>query len=83
MSDRLDRFEKILYDGPKPVWIRYMMVLGVITLITRLVLDSRFATTSFFYCFVPFLIGIIYMFSFRSRKAGAAPNALVATCLQL
>ncbi len=42
-----------LTGGPKPIWIRYLLILGVVTMITRLALDSRFATTSFFYCFVP------------------------------
>jgi len=32
-------------------------------MLTRLALDSRFATTSFFYCLVPYLIGVIlYVF---------------------
>ena len=55
--------KKLLTEGPKPVWIRYLLILGAVTLLTRLVLDSRFATTSFFYCLVPYLIGIIlYVF---------------------
>jgi len=54
---------KLLTGGPKPIWIRYLFVIGVATMITRLVLDSRFATTSFFYCLVPYLIGVIlYVF---------------------
>lgn len=58
-----DNLAKLLSGGPKPVWIRYMMILGAATLLTRLVLDSRFATTSFFYCLVPYVIGIIlYVF---------------------
>ncbi|GGX64971.1 hypothetical protein GCM10011309_14050 [Litorimonas cladophorae] len=53
----------LLTGGPKPIWIRYLLILGVVTLITRLVLDSRFATTSFFYCLVPYVIGVIlYLF---------------------
>lgn len=57
------KLKQLLTEGPKPIWIRYMMILGVITLITRLALDSRFASSSFFYCFIPFLIGIIlYVF---------------------
>jgi len=56
-------FQEFLTGGPKPIWIRYMMILGVITLLTRLVLDSRFATGAFFYCFLPFLFGVIlYVF---------------------
>ena len=45
--------------GGKPIWIRYMLIIGVATMITRLVLDSKFATTSFFYCLVPYLIGAV------------------------
>ena len=53
----------LLTGGPKPIWIRYMLILGVVTMITRLALDSRFATTSFFYCLVPYIIGVIlYIF---------------------
>ena len=53
----------LLKGGPKPVWIRYLLILGAVTLLTRLGLDSRFATTSFFYCLVPYVIGIIlYVF---------------------
>ena len=55
--------ETLLTGGPKPIWIRYMLILGVVTMITRLALDSRFATTSFFYCLVPYIIGVIlYIF---------------------
>lgn len=53
----------LLKGGPKPIWIRYLLILGVVTLLTRLVLDSNFATTSFFYCLVPYLVGVIlYVF---------------------
>lgn len=53
----------LLKGGPKPVWIRYLLILGAVTLLTRLGLDSRFATTSFFYCLVPYVVGIIlYVF---------------------
>ena len=56
-------FKQLLTGGPKPIWIRYLLILGAVTLLTRLVLDSRFATTSFFYCLVPYVIGIIlYVF---------------------
>lgn len=57
------RLKHILTGGPRPIWIRYLLILGVVTLITRLALDSRFATTSFFYCLIPYLIGVIlYIF---------------------
>jgi len=52
-------FFKTFHAGPKPVWIRYMLILGAATLLTRLGLDSYFAQSSFFYCLVPYLIGVI------------------------
>ena len=56
-------FKQLLTSGPKPIWIRYLLILGAATLLTRLALDSRFATTSFFYCLVPYVIGVIlYVF---------------------
>jgi len=55
--------KNLLTGGPRPIWIRYMLILGAVTLLTRLVLDSRFATTSLFYCLVPYIIGVIlYVF---------------------
>ena len=77
-----------LTKGPKPVWIRYMLILGAVTLLTRLVLDSRFATTSLFYCLVPYLIGIIlYVFIpqpkgwSRTKRAGRHLLATVIVML--
>jgi len=46
-----------------------MFILGIVTMLTRLVLDSRFATTSFFYCLVPYLIGVI-LYVFVPRPKG-------------
>ena len=33
--------KQLLTGGPKPIWIRYLFILGVVTMITRLALDSR------------------------------------------
>ena len=53
----------LLTGGPKPVWIRFLLIIGAATLLTRLGLDSRFATTSLFYCLIPYLIGVVlYIF---------------------
>jgi len=80
--------KNFLTGGPRPVWIRYLLILGVVTLITRLVLDSRFATTSFFYCLIPYLIGIIlYMFVPQpkgwSRRKRAARHLLATIIVML
>jgi hypothetical protein len=49
--------------GPKPVWIRYILVIGFFFLVTRLILDSDFAQTSLLYCLVPYCVSVaIYMF---------------------
>ena len=54
---------KLLTGGPKPVWIRFLLVIGAATLLTRMGLDSRFAQTSLFYCLIPYLIGVaLYLF---------------------
>ena len=68
---------KFLTGGPKPIWIRYMMILGVVTLLTRLVLDSRFATGSFFYCLTPFVIGVI-LYVFIPRPTGWSVGTRIA-----
>lgn len=80
--------KNLLTDGPRPVWIRYLLILGVVTLITRLALDSRFATTSFFYCLIPYLIGIIlYLFVPQpkgwSRRKRAARHLLATIIVML
>lgn len=55
--------KQLLFGGPKPVWIRFLLIIGAATLLTRLGLDSRFAQTSLFYCLIPYLIGVvIYIF---------------------
>lgn len=65
MSDTL---KKLLTAGPRPIWIRYLLILGAVTLLTRLALDSRFATTSFFYCLIPYLVGVILYVSIPQPK---------------
>ncbi len=80
--------KNLLTGGPKPVWIRYLLILGVVTLMTRLALDSRFATTSFFYCLIPYLIGIIlYVFVPQpkgwSRRKRAARHLLATIIVML
>ena len=52
-----------LTGGPKPVWIRYLLIIGFFFLVTRLILDSSFAHTSLLYCLVPYCVAIvIYLF---------------------
>ena len=53
----------VLKGGPKPIWIRYLLIVGFFFLVTRLILDSRFAHTSLLYCLVPYCVAIvIYLF---------------------
>ena len=83
-----DIIKKLLTAGPKPIWIRWLFIIGVATMLTRLVLDSRFATTSFFYCLVPYLIGVIlYVFIPQpkgwSRKKRIARHLLATVIVML
>jgi len=53
----------LLTGGPKPVWIRYILIIGFFFIVTRLVLDSRFAQSSLLYCLVPYSVAVIlYLF---------------------
>ncbi len=66
----------LLTGGPKPIWVRYMLILGAVTLLTRLVLDSRFATTSLFYCLVPYVIGVILYLFVPQPKGWSKPKRI-------
>ena len=65
-----------LVGGPRPIWIRYMLILGAVTLLTRLMLDSRFATTSLFYCLVPYVIGVILYLFVPQPKGWSKPKRI-------
>lgn len=53
----------LLQGGPKPIWIRYLLIIGFFFLVTRLILDSSFAHSSLLYCLVPYCVAIvIYLF---------------------
>lgn len=55
--------EDLATKGPKPVWIRYMLLIGVFTLTTRIILDSNFRHSAMLYILVPYLVAIaIYVF---------------------
>ncbi len=55
--------QSLFTGGPKPVWIRYLLIIGFFFLVTRLILDSRFAHTSLLYCLAPYSVAIvIYIF---------------------
>lgn len=53
----------ILTKGPKPVWIRYFLIIGLFFLITRTVLDSRFQHSALLYVLIPYLASVVlYIF---------------------
>lgn len=57
------QLKSLLTEGPKPVWIRYLFIIGFFFLVTRLILDSSFAHSSLLYCLVPYCVAIvIYIF---------------------
>jgi len=57
------KVKTLLSGGPKPVWIRFLLIIGFFFLLTRLILDSRFAHSSLLYCLVPYCVAVmIYLF---------------------
>jgi len=49
--------------GPKPVWIRYVLLIGFFFLLTRALLDSQFRHSALLYILVPYLVSVfIYVF---------------------
>ena len=63
------RLKARIKQNAKPVWIRFLLIIGIATLLTRLALDSRFGTSALFYCLVPYTIGII-LFLFVPQPQG-------------
>lgn len=56
-------FNSILVGGPKPVWIRYLLIIGLFTLIIRVILDSRIGQSAVLYVLVPYLVSVVlYVF---------------------
>ena len=53
----------LLVGGPKPLWVRYLLLIGFFTLVTRAILDSRFASSALLYILVPYCVSVaIYFF---------------------
>jgi hypothetical protein len=49
--------------GPRPIWVRYLFIIGLFTLLTRFILDSRFSGSALLYVLVPYLVGLsLYIF---------------------
>ncbi len=59
----MSKLHAFLTGGPRPIWIRYLLIIGVSTLTIRAILDSQFRHSALLYLAVPFCISIIiYMF---------------------
>ena len=54
--------KQLLTGGPQPPWLRWVFLIGLAAVVTRLILDSSFGTTTIFYVATPYLIGLaIYL----------------------
>lgn len=52
-----------LKEGPKPVWIRFLLIIGFFFLVTRTLLDSSFKHSALLYILVPYCVAVvIYIF---------------------
>jgi len=57
--------------GPKPVWIRYLLLIGFFTLITHLTLNSQFRQSAILYILIPYLVSVaLYLVIPRAKGRG-------------
>ncbi len=55
--------KQLMTAGPKPIWIRYLLLIGFFFLVTRTLLDSQFRHSALLYILVPYLASVfIYIF---------------------
>lgn len=55
--------KSLLTEGPKPIWIRYLLIIGFFFLVTRTILDSSFKHSSLLYVLVPYCVAVVvYIF---------------------
>ena len=53
----------LLKDGPKPIWPRFLLIIGFFFLVTRTILDSSFKHSALLYILVPYCVAVvIYLF---------------------
>lgn len=54
--------QKLFTGGPKPIWIRYLLLIGFFFLVTRSILDSQFRHSALLYILVPYCVSIALYF---------------------
>lgn len=55
--------KSLLQEGPKPIWIRFLLIIGFFFLVTRTILDSSFKHSALLYVLIPYCVAIvIYLF---------------------
>ena len=60
--------------GPKPVWIRYLLLVGFFFLVTRTILDSSFRHSALLYVLVPYLVSVLVYFFIPQAEANSKPT---------
>lgn len=78
--------KKIFFEGPRPIWVRYLFILGFFTFLTRFILDSQFSGSSLLYVLVPYLVGLtLYLFvppvTGMSRTARFGRHLMASLCI--
>ncbi len=61
-------FKDIFVGGPRPIWLRYLLLIGVFTLLTRVIMDSQFSSTSLLYILLPYLVSVAVYFAMPEAK---------------
>lgn len=59
----MSKIRHMLTGGPRPIWIRYLLIIGFFTLLIRTLMDSQFRQSALLYILVPYLVSVvIYLF---------------------
>ncbi|WP_017930327.1 hypothetical protein [Robiginitomaculum antarcticum] len=63
MHNKQSLINRLKTGGPRPLWIRYFLLIGFFFLIMQMLLSSVYGKTALVYIFVPYLVGVaIYLF---------------------
>lgn len=59
----MNRVRKILLEGPRPIWVRYLLIIGFFNLLIRGLMNGHLNHSALLYILVPYLVAVaIYFF---------------------
>ena len=71
MSDQQTFFEKFKTGGPRPIWLRYFLIIAFAAMVLHVLLNSQQGGSALVYIAVPYLVGVaIYCFIPQPKGIG-------------